>query len=90
MAFTLIELLHEPFEPERFRDEYREALQQLIDAKLDGEEIAVVTPQPTKVTDLMSALKASVAAAKKRQGEKDEEEEEAEEERPRRRKAAAG
>jgi DNA end-binding protein Ku len=90
MAFTLIELLHEPFEPERFKDEYREALQQLIDAKLEGEEIAVVTPQPTKVTDLMSALKASVAAAKKRQGEKDEEEEEAEEERPRRRKAAAG
>jgi non-homologous end joining protein Ku len=64
---------------------------QLIDAKLEGEELAVVTPQPAKVTDLMSALKASVAAAKKRRG--GEEEEEAEEEEPtpiRRKKAATG
>jgi DNA end-binding protein Ku len=88
MAFALIELLHEPFEPERFKDEYREALMQLIDAKVEGEEIAVATPQPAKVTDLMTALKASVAAAKKRRGEGEVEEEE--EEAPRRRKAAAG
>jgi DNA end-binding protein Ku len=90
MAFALIELLHEPFEPEKFKDEYREALMQVIDAKLEGEEIAVAAPQPTKVTDLMSALKASVAAAKKRRGEGEEEEEETEEREPRRRKAAAG
>ena len=84
MAFTLIELLHEPFAPEKFKDEYREALMQVIDAKLEGEEIAVAAaPQQAKVTDLMSALKASVAAAKKRRGD-----EEAEE--PRRRRAAAG
>jgi non-homologous end joining protein Ku len=63
---------------------------QLIDAKLEGQEIAVAAPQPAKVTDLMSALKASVAAAKKRQGKDEEEEESAEEREPRRRKAAAG
>jgi DNA end-binding protein Ku len=89
MAFTLIELLHEPFEPEKFKDEYREALMQVIDAKLEGAEMAVVTPKPAKVTDLMTALKASVAAAKK---SRNEDEDEAKEPTPirRRRTAAAG
>jgi DNA end-binding protein Ku len=93
MAFTLIDLLHEPFEPDKFKDEYREALMQLIDAKLEGEELAVATPQPAKVTDLMSALKASVAAAKKRRDGGGEEEEAEEKEEPtpiRRKKAATG
>ena len=83
MAFTLIDLLHEPFEPEKFKDEYREALMQVIDAKLEGAEMAVVTPRPAKVTDLMTALKASVAAAKKRRREEEDEE-------PEQRRAAAG
>ena len=88
MAFTLIELLHEPFDPERYHDEYRRALMEVIQAKLDGQEIAEApAPVPANVTDLMSALKASVEAAKKRRHE-----EEAEEERPptKRRRAAAG
>ena len=76
MAFTLIDLLHEPFAPEKFKDEYREALMKLIDAKLEGEELAVVTSEPAKVVDLMTALKASVAAAKKRRSSDDEEAEE--------------
>jgi len=89
MAFTLIDLLHEPFAPEKFTDEYREALMKLIDAKLEGEELAVVTPQPAKVVDLMTALKASVAAAQKRRG--GEEEEEAERPTPiRRRRTGTG
>ena len=90
MAFTLIDLLHEPFAPEQFKDDYREALMKLIDAKLEGQELVVAAAQPAKVVDLMTALKASVAAAKKkRAGEKDGEE--AEEPTPiRRRKAATG
>ena len=40
MAFTLIDLLHEPFEPDKYKDQYREALMQVIDAKLEGEELA--------------------------------------------------
>ncbi len=85
MAFTLIDLLADSFEPEKYQDEYRAALMEVIEAKLEGQAVAAaVIPLPTKVTDLMSALKASVAAAKKgRQAE-------AEEERaPRRRKVAA-
>ena len=38
----------------------------IVEAKINGEEIEVVEPEPTaKVVDLMEALKASVAAAKK-------------------------
>lgn len=92
MAEALIELLADDFKPEEYKDEYREVLQQVIDAKLDGVEVeAPEVARPAKVTDLMSALKASVAAAKKK-GRGAEAEEEEEEERParRRKKAAAG
>ena len=89
MALTLIEMLHEPFDPGRFHDEYRQALMQVIEAKLEGQELEdVAAPRPAKVTDLMAALKASVEAQKKKRVEAEEAEEE---EPPRRRaKAAAG
>src|SRR3970282_1610367 len=46
------------------------ALMELIEAKLQGEEfVEAPEPAPANVTDLMAALKASVAAAKKRRGE---------------------
>ncbi len=86
MAHALIDLLEQDFDPAEFQDEYRAALQQVIDAKLEGIEIAAPeVARPAKVTDLMSALKASVAAAKKTRDEEDEEERQ-----PRRKKAAAG
>jgi DNA end-binding protein Ku len=86
MAYALIELLEEPFEPEKYKDEYREALMRIIEAKLEGREAAeVVTEQPAKVMDLMAALKASVEAAKKRRAGDEEEQAPA-----RRRRAAAG
>ena len=85
MASTLIDLLADSFEPEKYQDEYRRALMEIIEAKLQGEEfVEAPAPAPAKVTDLMAALKASVAAAKKRRGE------EAGEEPGRGRRAAAG
>lgn len=66
MAFTLIELLKRPFDPTEYKDHYREALAELIEAKLEGKE--VVTSPPTaqaRVFDLADALKRSVEAAKK-------------------------
>jgi DNA end-binding protein Ku len=89
MALTLIEMLQEPFDPEKYHDEYRNALMQLIEAKLEGQELEdVVAPAPAKVTDLMAALKASVEAQKKKRAEAEEGEDETA---PRRRaKAAAG
>jgi DNA end-binding protein Ku len=66
MAKQLIESLSGEWNPEGYSDEYREALLQIVEAKLNGQEIEVVTAEPTaKVVDLMEALKASVAAAKK-------------------------
>jgi len=66
MAFTLIELLRKPFEPEEYHDTYREALAQLIDAKLEGREVVKSPPaRETKVIDLADALRRSVEAAKK-------------------------
>jgi DNA end-binding protein Ku len=66
MAKTLIENLTSDWSPGEFTDEYREALLKIVEAKINGEEIEIVEPEPTaKVVDLMQALKASVAAAKK-------------------------
>ena len=72
MAASLIETMAGDFEPEQYSDEYREALQRLIDAKIAGRE--VVSPPETEVeagtvVDLMSALRASVEAAKRGRGE---------------------
>jgi DNA end-binding protein Ku len=66
MAKSLIDSLTGDWEPEAFSDEYREAMLQIVEKKIAGEEIEVVEAEPTaKVVDLMEALKASVAAAKK-------------------------
>jgi DNA end-binding protein Ku len=67
MAGSLIETLTGEFDPTQYTDRYREALQAVIDAKVEGRE--VVQPeggQPTAgtVVDLMAALRASVDAAK--------------------------
>jgi DNA end-binding protein Ku len=66
MAFTLIELLRKPFDPEEYKDHYREALEALIEAKLEGKEV-VTSPEvrESKVIDLADALRRSVEAARK-------------------------
>ncbi len=66
MAFTLIDLLSEEYEPEKYRDQYRGALMEVIQAKLQGQELVEAPAAPaTKVIDLMAALRASVEAAQK-------------------------
>jgi DNA end-binding protein Ku len=65
MAEQLIDAMTAEFKATAYRDEYREALLTIIEAKAAGAEIAESTPAPAaKVTDLMAALEASVAAAK--------------------------
>jgi DNA end-binding protein Ku len=73
MARQLVSAMTGPFEPENYKDEYREALMQIIEQKVEGKE--VVEPEPVeetgKLIDLMAALEASVNAAKDaRKGEK--------------------
>jgi DNA end-binding protein Ku len=66
MAQQLIESLSSDFEPERYKDEYREKVLQLIERKAEGEEITAPpeAAEPAKVPDLMAALEASLAAMK--------------------------
>ena len=70
MAQQLIESLTSEFEPEKYRDEYREKVLELIERKASGQEIAVQpeAPAPAKVPDLMAALEASLAAVKSGDG----------------------
>jgi DNA end-binding protein Ku len=66
MARQLIDSLSSDFEPERYHDEYREKVLDLIERKAQGEEIATQpeAPAPARVPDLMAALEASLAAVK--------------------------
>jgi DNA end-binding protein Ku len=68
MASDLVEALADDFHPERYHDDYREALEALIEARVAGREV-VQPPEDEEeagvVVDLMAALKASVEAAKK-------------------------
>jgi len=66
MAKSLVQtLLQDTFDPGRYRDEYHEALMQLVNAKVEGAEV-ISAPEPaTGVMNLMDALKTSVAEAKK-------------------------
>ncbi len=69
MARQLVQQLSDEFKPEEFQDEYRKALEALVEKKVEGEEITVAPvpeEEPTKVVDLMEALKQSVEAAKKK------------------------
>ena len=67
MAKALIDNLTEPWNPEQFKDGYREALMEVVEKKAAGEEIeAPPEAAPARVVDLMEALKASVEAAKSR------------------------
>ena len=67
LAMTLINSLAAEFEPEKYKDEYRENLQKMIAAKVAGEEV-VETPASehrAPVVDIMEALKLSLDAVKK-------------------------
>jgi DNA end-binding protein Ku len=66
MAARLIEQYQGEFRPEDYRDTYRDALCEIIEAKRKGKEIRVeAEPEPEAPTDLMAALRASVEAARR-------------------------
>ena len=64
LAVELIERKSGAFEPEKFKDEYTEAVWELIDAKLEHRAPSIVTEEPgtAKVINIMDALKKSVKA----------------------------
>jgi DNA end-binding protein Ku len=65
MAEQLIEAMTGEFDPEQYHDEYREALMQVIESKVEGRETVALPEQAesTKLVDLMAALQASVKEA---------------------------
>lgn len=70
MARQLVTSLAGQFDPEKYRDEYRDEVLALIDRKAAGEDIvAPAAPEePAKVLDLMAALEASLARTGAKQG----------------------
>ncbi len=68
MAEQLIESLSTDFTPEKYHDEYRERVLQLIERKAEGEDVVTQPPpkEGAKVINLMDALEASLAETKRR------------------------
>ena len=70
MAASLIDTMTEDFDPSLYKDTYREALEALVQAKIEGNEVvrppgsAVPAGAPGGPADLTETLRASVAAAK--------------------------
>ena len=74
MAEQLIDSLTRGFDPDAYRDEYREQLLALIERKAEGKDVLAAPeaaePVPTKAPDLMAALEQSIADVRsKRDGE---------------------
>ncbi len=67
MASSLIDTMAGDFDPTEYKDAYREALEELIEAKIEGRELVAQEPEAEApaAADLLSALRASVEAAKK-------------------------
>jgi DNA end-binding protein Ku len=73
MARQLVSAMTADFDPASYKDEYRDALMQVIESKIEGHEVKAPEPaeETGKLVDLMAALEASVNAAKAaRTGEK--------------------
>jgi DNA end-binding protein Ku len=67
MAENLVGMMATAFEPSEYKDEYKQAVLKVVEAKVQKKEV-IEAPEPeaeTTVVDLMSALKASVEKAKK-------------------------
>ncbi len=66
MAEQLIGAMTGAFDPAQYRDEYRTALMEIIESKVEGREVVAAAPaeESSNLIDLMAALEASVKKAK--------------------------
>jgi DNA end-binding protein Ku len=75
MAASLIDTMTEDFEPDQYHDAYREALEAVVQAKVEGNQVvrpAGLEPEPRAApADLSEILRASVAALKSERGKAD-------------------
>jgi DNA end-binding protein Ku len=89
MAASLIDTMTEDFEPDQYHDTYREALEAVVQAKIEGNDIVrpdgLDLPEAKKQpADLTEILRASVAAAKGGRGKsgQDDEDEDGKDDKP--------
>ncbi len=75
MAQSLVESLAADFAPEQYEDDYKAAMQQLVEAKLEGEDAhELLAPDTAEadgdgdVVDLVAALRKSVESAQDKRG----------------------
>ena len=60
----IAQITHETFDPRAYKDEVKAKMMELIQAKIDGQEITAAPEAPQgKIIDLMEALKASLGMA---------------------------
>ncbi|MTI19940.1 Ku protein, partial [Fulvivirga sp. RKSG066] len=64
MAKTLVDTMAKKFEDIDTTDHYKEALREMIDAKIEGKEVVTVSEEEPEVVDIMTALKESIDQAK--------------------------
>jgi len=70
LAKTLVDSMTTTFAKLEMKDRYYDALKAIIDAKIEGKEVVMMTEEVPEVVDIMTALKASIDAAKKKPMEK--------------------
>ncbi len=64
LAQTLIDSMSKPIDKIDMSDRYKDALREMIQAKVDGKELVTVEEEKAPVVDIMTALKASIDGAK--------------------------
>jgi DNA end-binding protein Ku len=70
LSRMLVESMAKQFVDIPMKDNYQDALREMIQAKIEGKEIVVLKEEETPVVDIMAALKASIEQAKKKPMEK--------------------
>ncbi len=65
LASSLINAMARTFKPEQYHDDYAEALEKVVAAKVQGVKIEAPQPPSIEIPDLMAALRASLDAAKR-------------------------
>jgi len=65
LAKTLVNSMAKPFSKIKLQDTYKDAVKELIKAKIDGKEVVTMEEEEKPVVDIMTALKQSIENASK-------------------------
>jgi DNA end-binding protein Ku len=66
LARTLVDSMAKPFSEIKLKDKYKDAVKELIKAKIEGKEIVTLEEEEKPVVDIMTALKQSIDNASKK------------------------